>query len=101
MDLVEDDVGAIDLDVVAGVVDGDELCRRSERHPVCLASVPHSDLPAPERDRERAFLAIPMQDDLTTLSTNSVHRYLPNATHATVGEDEDRYRPPPLVSPDQ
>jgi hypothetical protein len=30
VDLVEDDVGAIDLDVVAGVVDGDELCRRSE-----------------------------------------------------------------------
>jgi len=26
------------------------------------------------------------------LSTNSVHRYLPNATHATVGEDEDTVR---------
>jgi hypothetical protein len=30
VDLVEDDVGAIELDVVAGVVDGDELCRWSE-----------------------------------------------------------------------
>jgi hypothetical protein len=102
-----------------------------------LASVPHSDLPAPERDQERAFLAtprhsrssvrdefntirtamnqaadletlgdtplavvnarrdadvrlwIPRQEDLTTLSTNSVHQYLPNATHAMVVEDED------------
>ena len=105
---------------------------------MCLASVSHSDLPAPERDQERAFLAtprhsrsvrdefntiraamnqaadletlgdtplafviaqrdaddgwIPMREDLTTLSTNSVHRYLPNATHAMVVEDEDTAR---------
>ena len=30
VDLIEDNVGAVELDVVAGVVDGDELCRRSE-----------------------------------------------------------------------
>jgi hypothetical protein len=30
VDLVEDDVGAINFDVAAGVVDGDELCRRDE-----------------------------------------------------------------------
>jgi pimeloyl-ACP methyl ester carboxylesterase len=35
----------------------------------------------------------PMQDDLTTLSTNSVHRILDDATHATLVEDEDTARP--------
>ena len=95
----------------------------------------YRDLPAPQRDQERAFLStprhnrsvrdefrmirtamnqaaelhtlgnvplavvtarsdheadwFPMQDDLTTLSTNSVHRYLDDATHAMVVEDED------------
>ncbi len=41
MNLVKDYVRAIELDVMAGVVDGDEPYRRTERHPVCLASVPH------------------------------------------------------------
>lgn len=31
----------------------------------------------------------PMQDDLATLSTNSVHRVLDDAAHATLVEDED------------
>ena len=98
----------------------------------------YNDLPAPQRDQERAFLSTPrhnrsvrdefdmiraamdqaaeltslgdlplavvtaksgaeadwfsMQDDLTTLSTNSVHRYLDNATHASVVENEDTAR---------
>jgi pimeloyl-ACP methyl ester carboxylesterase len=34
----------------------------------------------------------PMQDDLATLSTNSVHRFLDDATHATLVEDEDTAR---------
>ncbi len=94
----------------------------------------YSDLPNPQRNQERAFLATPrhnrsvrdefhmirtamdqaaelqslgevpltvvtarseadpdwnpMQDDLTTLSTNSVHRFLDDATHSMVVEDE-------------
>ena len=43
-----------------------------------------------QRDADDGW--IPMQEDLTTLSTNSVHRYLPNATHAMVVEDEDTAR---------
>jgi pimeloyl-ACP methyl ester carboxylesterase len=96
------------------------------------------DLPEPQRDQEREFLATPrhnrslrdefhmirtamnqaaqlrtlgdiplavvtaelghdsdwppMQDDLTSLSSNSVHRYLPDATHQMVVEDEDPAR---------
>jgi pimeloyl-ACP methyl ester carboxylesterase len=34
----------------------------------------------------------PMQDDLATLSSNSVHRYLPDATHQMVVEDGDAAR---------
>jgi hypothetical protein len=94
----------------------------------------YSDLPAVERDQERAFLATPrhnrsardefseirtamgqaaelqslgdvplavvtatsgadpdwaaMQDDLMTLSSNSLHRVLPNVSHAMVVENE-------------
>ena len=33
-----------------------------------------------------------MQDDLTTLSSNSVHRFLPDATHQMVVEDHDAAR---------
>jgi pimeloyl-ACP methyl ester carboxylesterase len=43
-----------------------------------------------KRDAEDAW--IPMQEHLASLSTNSVHRYLPNATHAMVVEDEDTAR---------
>ena len=43
-----------------------------------------------QRDADDGW--IPMQEDLTTLSTNSVHRYLPNATHTMVVEDEDTAR---------
>lgn len=98
----------------------------------------YKDLPEPQRDQERAFLAtprhnrsvrdefseirtamnqaaqletlgdkplavvtarrgqqdgwFPMQDDLATLSTNSVHRYLPSATHPMVVENQDAAR---------
>jgi pimeloyl-ACP methyl ester carboxylesterase len=34
----------------------------------------------------------PMQDDLMTLSSDGVHRYLDNATHASVVENEDTAR---------
>jgi hypothetical protein len=33
-----------------------------------------------------------MQDDLATLSSNSAHRYLPDATHQMVVEDEEAAR---------
>jgi pimeloyl-ACP methyl ester carboxylesterase len=98
----------------------------------------YNDLPAPQRDQERAFLSTPrhnrsvrdefseirtamdqaaelkslgsmplvvvtatsgaeadwltMQDDLMTLSANSVHRVLPNATHTMVVENESTAR---------
>ena len=39
-----------------------------------------------ERDADTDW--IPMQDDLASLSTNSAHRTLPNATHAMVVEDQ-------------
>lgn len=38
------------------------------------------------RDAQRGWL--PLQDDLATLSTNSVHRVLANATHASLTEDQ-------------
>jgi pimeloyl-ACP methyl ester carboxylesterase len=103
-----------------------------------LYGTQYGDLPAPQRDQERAFLSTPrhnrsvrdefhmirtamgqaaglrslgdlplavvtarrgaeadwlvLQDDLATLSTNSVHRLLDDATHAMVVEDEDSAR---------
>jgi hypothetical protein len=41
LDLRDDDIGLVELDVVAGVVDRDELGGRRERHPVLLTLVPH------------------------------------------------------------
>ena len=40
-DLGDGDVGAVELDVVAGVVDGDEARGRRQRQPVLLPAVPH------------------------------------------------------------
>ena len=40
-DLGDGDIGAVELDVVAGVVDGDEARGRRQRHPVLLPPVPH------------------------------------------------------------
>ena len=51
---VDDDVGSVELDVVARVVDRHEPGRRRERRPVLLASVPHLVQPgflASRRDR--------------------------------------------------
>lgn len=39
-DLVDDDLGLVDLDVVAGVVDRHQVCSGRQRHPVLLALVP-------------------------------------------------------------
>jgi hypothetical protein len=43
-----------------------------------------------QRDADDGW--IPMQEHLASLSTNSVHQYLPNATHAMVVEDKDTTR---------
>ena len=40
-DLGDDDIGAVELDVVAGVFDRDEVGGRRQRHPMVLAGVPH------------------------------------------------------------
>jgi pimeloyl-ACP methyl ester carboxylesterase len=51
-----------------------------------LADTPLAVVTA-ERDADKDW--IPMQDDLATLSTNTVRRMLPDATHAMVVENED------------
>ena len=108
---------------------------RPSRRRSSLSTKPYGELPEPQRDQERAFVATPrhnrsvrdefsqirtslnqaaelhtlgniplevltagqqdddawfsMQDDLVTLSTNSVHRMVPNASHDMVPADEN------------